>query len=671
MAVGRERSTAQQAFGSMSLTSTRLLQLSDVRRIFNGDPLAFISGPVDGSLAARVRAEQLSSIARNTPMMMLATGFNAAVFAIVMSQAASAPFAYLWSATMLALASFMFVRRVRAERAAPKEASVRGIRRAIYYALLHGCLWSIIPGAFFVGASAPQQLVIVCLVIGMICGGAFTLSPIPLATVAFVGPVVAGSTWAIIASGDPIYGVVAALMVVYTAVVLGGAITRAIAIARRSVHEAKIEASALTDALTQLPNRAAFRQRMSDALALQQRVGKSFALMCFDLDRLKAINEAFGHSAGDRALFEAGRRLRISAAEEDLVAYLGGDEFALIANSAETAEQAKRLAERIIEAFRRPFEVDGRTLPLTASFGAVLAPDDGEETDTLLRNANVALYSTKQTCRGGYTFFRDQFAAIADRERFEAELRRAIAQRELCLAFQPFVDAATLAVTGFEALLRWRHPTKGNLSAGHVVPLLEETGLIAEVGAFVIREAVATAASWPQGLRLAVNVSPIQLRRPAALEAAIKEALAATGFSPSRLELEITESAIIADREQAVSALRSLRRLGVEIALDDFGTGHSSLTNVVELPLDRIKIDRSFVSNVETDAACATVVKLALGLARPLGLKITAEGVETQGQFEFLRDLGCPEVQGYLFSEPKFAGEIPSILARPLRQYLA
>lgn len=633
--------------------------------MFDGDPLAFVTEPLDPSLAARVRAEQLSAVARNTRIMMLATGLNALVFAFVMRGSPSSRYAFLWAAITVGLATFMFLRRFRARDVSPKAVSVVGTRRASYYALMHGCLWSAVPGAFFVGASPPQQLVIVCLAIGMLCGGAFTLSPVPLAVIAYVAPIVAGSTRAILGSGDPIYDVVAALMIVYTTVVVIGAVSHALAIARRCVLEAEIEASALTDPLTHLPNRAAFRMKMNETMERQQRLGKAFALMCFDLDRLKVFNDDLGHSAGDRALSEAARRLRSAVPEEDMVAHLGGDEFALIATSVETVEQAKIVAERIIEVFHHPFQIEGRSWPLTISFGVALAPADGEEIDILLRNANIALYSTKQTRRGSYAFFSDHFATVVEREKLDAELRRAIANRELYLVFQPFVDVATLAVSGFEALLRWKHPTRGNLSAGQIVPLLEETGLIGEAGAFIIREAVTTAASWPPHLRLAINVSPIQLRRSTELETTIREVIAATGFDPSRLELEITESAIIADREQAVLALRSLRSLGLEIALDDFGTGHSSLSNVVELPLDRLKIDRSFVSNMETDAACASVVELTLGLARPLGLKVTAEGVETRGQYERLRELGRLELQGYLFSEPKSASEIDSALAQP------
>jgi diguanylate cyclase (GGDEF)-like protein len=643
----------------------RQFLVSNFRRVFDGDPLAFVTEPLDPALAARVRAEQLSAIVRNTPMMMLGAGLNAFVFAFVMRESPSAPSAYLWTAALLSLASFMFVRRVRAPSTAPKRASVRGTRRAVYYALLHGSLWSAVPGVFFMGASSPQQLVIVCLVIGMLCSGAFTLAPIPLATVAYVGPIVAGSTRAIMGSGDPIYYVVAALMVVYTTVLVGGVVSHAFALARRCVVEAEIEAGALIDPLTRLPNRAAFRVKMTETLERRRRLGEVFALMSFDLDRLKVLNDDLGHSAGDRTLFEAARRLRSAAPEEDMVAHLGGDEFALIATGAASVEQAKAIAERIVDIFRHPFQIEGRSWPLTISFGVAFAPADGEEIDTLLRNANVALYSTKQTRRGSYAFFSDHFAEVVEREKLDAELRRAIANRELYLVFQPFVEIATLLVTGFEALLRWRHPTRGSLSAGHIVPLLEETGLIGEVGAFIIREAVTTAASWPPHLRLAINVSPIQLRRSTELEATIRGVIAATGFDPSRLELEITESAIIADREQAVLALRSLRSLGLEIALDDFGTGHSSLSNVVELPLDRLKIDRSFISNMETDAACASVVELTLGLARPLGLKVTAEGVETREQYERLRELGDLELQGYLFSEPKSASEIDSVLAQP------
>jgi diguanylate cyclase (GGDEF)-like protein len=642
----------------------RFVRPANYRRALDGDPLAFVAEPLPPTLAARVRSEQLSQIARNTPLMMASTAFNALVFAIVMRQGPMAPFAYVWTAAMLALSSYMYVKRVRSKRRLSRTASVHGIHKATVYALLHGVLWGLTPAAFFASASPAQHLVIVCLVIGMLCGGAFTLSPAPIAMIAYIGPIVAGSTYAII-GGDAVYGVVAALMIVYTIVIIGAASSRALTLARRCIAEADAETSAFTDGLTQLPNRAALNERLRESIARYKRCGEPFALMCFDLDCFKAINDSLGHIAGDQALIEAARRLKSAARNVDLVARLGGDEFALVAAGVPSKAEAIVIANRIVDLFQQPAVIEGGSWPLTVSIGIALAPSDGVDIDMLLRNADAALYSTKQTGRGDYTFFSDHYSYVVEQETLESELRRAFGNHELHLVFQPLIDAATTETTGYEALLRWRHPTRGDLSADQIVPLLERTGLIDEVGGFITREAIAIAAGWPKHLRLAVNISPLQLRR-STLETAIRDSIKDTGFDPARLELEITESAIIADRAQAVSALTSLRAIGVKTALDDFGTGYSSLTNVVELPFDRLKIDRSFVSKIESEPLCASVVKASLELARAIGLRVTAEGVETAAQFEFVRKYGCNEVQGYFFSRPITPNEVAARCRRAL-----
>jgi diguanylate cyclase (GGDEF)-like protein len=634
----------------------RFFRLANYRRALDGDPLAFVSEQLPQSLASRVRAEQLTQIARNTPLMMASTAFNALVFGIVMRQGPMAKYAYAWTAAILAISGYMYVRRVRSGKRRSRSASVNGIRKATFYALLHGSLWGLAPAAFFSSATPSQQLVIVCLVIGMLCGGAFTLSSAPVAMIAYIAPIVAGSSYAIIGE-DAVYGVVAALMVVYTIVIIGAASSRALTLARRCLAEAGAEANAFTDGLTQLPNRAALKERLREAIARYKRSGEPFALMCFDLDYFKTINDTLGHAAGDQALIEAAYRLKSAARDTDMAARLGGDEFALIAVGVPSKAEAMVIADRIVSSFQVPVELEGKNWPLTVSIGVALAPSDGVEIDTLLRNADAALYSTKQTGRGDYTFFSDHYSYVVEQETLESELRRAFGNHELHLVFQPLVDANTMETSGYEALLRWRHPTRGDLNANQIVPLLERTGLIDEVGGFITREAIAIATSWPKQLRLAVNISPLQLRRTT-LETAIRDAVRETGFDPSRLELEITESAIISDRAQAVTALVALRELGVKTALDDFGTGYSSLTNVVELPFDRLKIDRSFVSKIETEPLCASVVKASLELARAIGLSATAEGVETAAQFEFVRKYGCNEVQGYFFSGPITPHEI-------------
>ena len=627
--------------------------------MLDGDPLAFVSEPLPPTLAGRVRAEQISQIARNTSLMMTATATNALVFGIVMRQGPLAPLAYVWTASMLGLAIYMYAKRVRSKKRPVRTASVRGMHKATFYGMAHGVIWGLAPAVFFGSATPAQQLVIVCLVVGMLCGGAFALSPAPIATFAYIAPIVAGSTYAIVGS-DAVYGVVAALMIVYTVVLFGASNLRALTLARRCVAETRAEAGAITDGLTQLPNRAALQERLREAVARYKRSGEPFALMCFDLDCFKTINDTLGHAAGDQALVEVARRLRRAARDVDMIARLGGDEFALIAADIPSKSEATVIAERILSQFQLPVEIENRVWPLTTSIGVALAPSDGLEIDALMRNADAALYSTKQTGRGDYTFFSDHYSYVVEQETLESELRRAFGNQELYLVFQPLIDAATTETTGFEALLRWRHPTRGELNANQIVPLLERTGLIDEIGGYITREAITIAARWPKHMRLAVNVSPLQLRR-GTLETAIRESSVEAGFDISRLELEITELAIISDRAQAIAALSSLRASGVKTALDDFGTGYSSLTNVVELPIDRLKIDRSFVSKIESEPLCASVVKASLELARAIGLRVTAEGVETAAQFEFVRKFGCHEVQGYFFSEPLAPNEIAAL----------
>ena len=603
---------------------------------------------------------QLNNVARNTPVMMLATCFNALMFPVVMAQTPRWIEAWTWAAAVIGVALFMCIKRKPVADEPKKTASLHGIRLATAYGLLHGGLWGTLPALFFIGEGQAQQLIIVCLCIGMLCGGAFTLSPIPVATVAFVAPVVAGSAIAIALIGEPVYGLVAALMIVYTIVLLVVTTSRAASSARQCVAEANAEEGALTDELTKLPNRAAFVEALKVALARQSLLDENFALLCFDLDDFKMINDTMGHVVGDRVLIETARRLKQAARDIDMVARLGGDEFALIAVDVRTDDEAKAIAERVVALFGDSFESAGQERSITISGGVALSPVDGADIESLLRNADSALYATKRSGKSGYTFFRDEFTFVTERGTLEAEFTRAIAERELFLVFQPYVHSTTLHTTGFEALLRWRHPTRGVIGPEQIVPLLESSGLIEAVGAWVVGEAIAIAAAWPRRLRLAVNVSPQQLRKPT-LEKAILTAIAANDFDPRRLELEITESSKVMDNEASIATLSKLREMGIKIALDDFGTGYSSLNRLVQFPLDRIKIDRSFVMELETNPTCVSVVRISIELARALNLDVTAEGVENTRQLDFLRSFGCGEVQGYLFSQPRPPEEIDEL----------
>lgn len=636
---------------------------AEIKRVLEGDPLAFEERRMSPTAAQRTRAEQLNSVARDTPMMMLACSFTALMLALVMWDTRDGALVWAWAGVVFAVSLLISLKGVEANGQAARAASRRGIRLATFCALVQGSLNGTMLATFFAAAPPAQQVVIMCLGIGFLCGGVLTLSPIPIAMIAYVAPIAAGSAYVIVASGEPIYTVVAGVMGVYASVLFAAGLSRAASLARRCAAEVAAEESAFRDDLTKLPNRAAFREELGRSLARLKRLGEHFALLCIDLDCFKSINDTMGHGAGDIVLIEAARRLKAVNRDIDVVARLGGDEFAVIAAGVGSKPQASAVANRIAAAFEAPFDIEGQSVRVGLSAGVALAPSDGDEIDALLRNADSALYATKYSGRGGHTFFRDRFGFVAEQATLEAELARALKNGELMLMFQPFVGLSNLQTKGFEALLRWRHPTRGLLSAAEIVPLFERAGLIDAVGEWVLREAIMQAASWPGPLRVAVNVSALQLRKPG-FERAVKNALAAAALDPARLELELTESAMIVDAERAIASLNSLRRLGVTIALDDLGTGYSSLANLVELPLDRVKIDRSFVSCVDSNPMRASVVKISIELARALQLQVTAEGVEDEGQLAFLRSLGCAEAQGYLFSRPRPPEEIPALFER-------
>ncbi|WP_457796831.1 putative bifunctional diguanylate cyclase/phosphodiesterase [Methylocystis sp. S23] len=631
-----------------------------MRHFLDGDPLAFDEAPLPPEVGARFRAEQLGDLERCTPVVMLVSCFSALAFCISVWETSFADQAKIWATLIFLLAGVIYARRITAPPRHTRSASAHGVWRATANALLHGSLWGALPVFFFAEASTRQQFMIMGFVFATLFGGSFALSSIPSAVLAHVIPIGAGFVVATLPERDPVFDIVAATAVTYTFVVVSGALKRSGAAARRCAAEAAAQEGALRDALTRMPNRVAFREELTRSFARLARRNERFAVMCFDLDGFKGVNDSMGHETGDAVLVEAARRLKASTRENDLVARLGGDEFALIAVDIGGVEDTVGIAHRILANFRAPFEVDGRSVPISVSIGVAIAPSDGVDPESLMRNADSAMYATKQAGRCGYTLFRDRFGFVAERNTLDAELDRAFALRELFMVYQPFVDTQTQQATGFEALLRWRHPVRGVLSAGEIVPLFERAGQIDRVGSWALQEAMTAATHWPSHLRVAVNVSALQLRKPN-FEQMVLDAVAASGLDPRRLELELTETAMILDGEKAFEMLANLRRLGMQTSLDDLGTGYSSLANLVGLPLDRLKIDRSFVANIETNPMCSSVVKLTIELARSLSLQVTAEGVETESQFRLLHDFGCREVQGYLFSHPRPASQIAGL----------
>jgi len=427
--------------------------------------------------------------------------------------------------------------------------------------------------------------------------------------------------------------------------------------------EARIRHLARHDALTDLPNRMQFLEAMT-GIESQITRGDQVAVLWIDLDHFKSVNDTLGHAIGDALLKQVSARLWSARRDSDVLARLGGDQFALLLKPIDGPKEAAAVADRIIKTIAAPFSISGHQILITASIGVAMAPGDGMTTDTLMKNADLAAYRAKSDGRSTYHFFEPGMDAVLQRRRvIEAGLRTALQDGEFRLVFQPLVGLAENRITCFETLLRWEHPLRGPISPVEFIPIAEDTGLIVSIGEWVLREACKTAVRWPQNVRVAVNLSPVQFRSPRLFEM-IQTALAEAGLGPSRLELEITESLLLADSEQVLETLHRLRGLGIRIALDDFGTGYSSLSYLRSFPFDKIKIDRSFMRDLSRKGDSLAIIKAIIGLGHSLGMSLTAEGVETEEQLTAVREQGCNEVQGFLFSPPIPASAVEVLLQK-------
>jgi diguanylate cyclase (GGDEF)-like protein len=423
----------------------------------------------------------------------------------------------------------------------------------------------------------------------------------------------------------------------------------------RKEAERHIHYLAHHDALTSLPNRSYFNARVDQEIA-SLTGGESLAVLCLDLDRFKEVNDLFGHAAGDTVLQTVASRVTAVLGERQIMARLGGDEFAILMPGVRNPEAAGRFAETILEALRETSDTP-ETNSISTSIGIAICPDDATDRESLLSHADTALYRAKTDGRNTYRFFEAAMgAAVRERRMLEHDLRMAIARNELRLVFQPQKGVQDETMTGFEALLRWEHPARGQISPAVFIPIAEESGTILEIGDWVVETACREAATWEQPLTVAVNVSAVQLYNPDFVQQ-LHQTLLDTGLSPRRLEIEITETALVRDFNRALTTLRLIKALGVRIAMDDFGTGYSSLSNLRAFPFDKIKIDGSFIKSVNSNEQAATIVRAVLGLGRGLGLPVLAEGVETAAELQFLRDESCDEVQGYLLGRPAAIGQ--------------
>lgn len=441
----------------------------------------------------------------------------------------------------------------------------------------------------------------------------------------------------------------------------------AIAVIRNVRDQIEVSRMAAQDALTTLPNRRIFRDEL-ERLATQWSKGdapaedNAFAVLTLDIDHFKTVNDTLGHPVGDALLIDVGHRILSVADENDLVCRLGGDEFAILVRSLECRSQAEAMAKKLINVIAQPFELEGQTITVTASVGIAMGPEASLDPDELMIASDLALYAAKSGGRRTYRFFHKEMAdEIEARSQLESELREALDRQHLELHYQPVVDLRRNKICGFEALLRWRHPEKGLISPEKFISIAEDTGLIIPIGAWALREACKQAASWPDDIKIAVNLSAVQFKDPNLFET-ILDAVFEAGIDANRLELEITESLLLDSSEDTLAVLHKLRKAGVRTAMDDFGTGYSSLAYLMSFPFDKIKVDRSFISELNNRPEHNVIVRAIIKIGRVFNMTVTGEGVETAQQFKYLRTLGCSEAQGYHISRPLPAEEARSLI---------
>ena len=622
-----------------------------------------IAGPkgLDAELEARLRAAQIAVIARHTPAMIVVNLISGLMLVAALSLQGPAYAPAAWFAALAAVCAPVAFRVYRRRhKLPPATVGPKVIRSATVNAAVLGAIWGLAATLFF-NPDQHGQIILVCIIAGMICGGSLALSTLPRAVIAFATPIVGGSfIGLLLGAKQPIDYFIAPLLTTYSAAIILAGLSQGQQFAARVVAQAHAEALARHDPLTGLPNRVAFESALDTACQRLDKYGERFALLYIDLDDFKVVNDRYGHQAGDQLLKQMAGRLSVCLREVDMLARLGGDEFVMIARGLSSSADAATLADRLAEAFDGAFTLEGGNLECRASVGVALAPTDGATPNALINRADAALYAAKRERNGAFHLFaHGEHREVIDRRALAQDMKGALRRGEFFLQFQPIQELATGRIKSNETLARWRHPERGLVPPVQFITIAERLGLIHELGEWIMFEACREAALWPADVGVAVNVSPEQICDDS-IVTIVEAALRAARLSPSRLHLEVTESAVLA-ANGAASAIERLHKRGVSIVLDDFGTGFSSFDHVRRLPAVGLKIDRAFVAGLP-ERKNQAIVQAVAHLARSLDLDVTAEGIETPAQLGFVKAAGCTHGQGYLISRPQDADTMRATL---------
>ncbi len=640
-------------------------EVSKASALVTGDYTKYFGAPVDEDIARQFRASQLDGVLWNTGGTVFANAFNVVVLLFTLWGNALRGPGVVWSLFVMlvvVLGARPLLKQRKNGLQMARGASAAAMQRCVRNAFILGSVWGLAPVLFFADASNDARFVLICICAGTLGGGAFALASVPAAAVGMIVPLIAGSIAAIFHDGGANAIVSSLLIFFYAVFLLRNVFNNTTSLLDRQGRRIELELLAKRDVLTELPNQAAFRAMLGSAAIRMKDGDEKYSVVLIDIDRMRDINHRLGYPAGDIALREIAARLRLHVRSNDLLARVDGDQFALLVRGLAGAATLEAYARRVAAAFAEPFSLPGGDVMVTASIGVATAEPEMDPRHDVLNDASMALTEAQGKGAGAMQIYNAiDKASGHSRNALERDLRTALEKDELRVHFQPFLDIGTGGISGFEALLRWRHPARGYISPPDIIAIAEERGLIDVLGAYVMNEACRVAALWPGHLRVAVNVSPLQLRSRT-LSEVVATALQTSGLPAHRLEIEITENAVIADQALARHILLSLRTLGVKLALDDFGVGYSSLNYLWSLPFDKLKIDKSFIDEVVRNPDAAAIVRSILNLARDLRLTVTAEGIETEAQLEFLRRFECAEAQGYLIGRPMPELAIPDFL---------